>query len=159
MKLKNRVSLASEEGFTLIETLIVLFIISLTLIIPVLSINEMIENMRIELFFRELTTDITLMQNHTILTGEATNITYSSTTGDSRIRFHVISQPNHPIERTTIIDPKIGRFNTQMRITIKHNSRTGNSSQFGTIAFFMKTGRYDLKYYIGSARFEIEKVN
>ena len=156
---KSRMNLTSEEGFTLIETLIVLFIISLTLLIPVLSINEMIENMKIELFFRELTTDITSMQNHTILTGEPTNITFSSTTGEDRIRFNVVAQTSHPIERTTMIDPEIGRFRTRMRTIIEYNTQSGNSNQFGTITFFMKNGRYDLKYYIGSARFEIEKVN
>lgn len=149
----------NEDGFTLIETVLTVFIISLTLLIPALSIDEMIENTQIEMFFRELTADITLMQNHTILTGEGTNIDFRRSNGVDRIRYSVRLQPDHPLNKTVVIDPEIGGFRNAVPTLIEYNVSSGNISNFGTIDFVMSNGTYRLTFWLGSARFEIEKRN
>lgn len=146
----------SEEGFTLIETILTLFIISVTLLIPILSIDQVIESTKTELFFREITADITLMQNHAILTGEGTDIEFRMSNGVSRITYSVRNQDKHPLNKIVVIDPELGRFLNTSHTRLVFNS-SGNIGDFGNVNFVMKNGTYRLKFSLGSARFEIEK--
>src|SRR5690625_2782626 len=99
---KNKIVLANEDGFTLLESLVVLMIASLFLLIPILSLQQATERVQIELFFRDLTSQITLMQNHAMLAGQPTKITFIP--ARDTISFRVMDLENievddHPINR------------------------------------------------------------
>lgn len=151
-----------EDGFTLVETLLTLFVVSLTVLIPILSIDRMIEHMQIDLFFREATANITRMQNHAILNGESTQIEFVNQDGNQYINFVIPHNRSHPASNKIEIDSpyyklKTGKSNYTKYV--KYHHTTGNISDIGTVHFETTTGNYKLTFWLGSGRFEISKTS
>lgn len=65
-----------EKGYTLIEILIVLFIISIVTTVALLSINRN-ENKRLEAFANELTQVVTLAEEHAMLQPTVLGLTFN----------------------------------------------------------------------------------
>lgn len=146
----------NESGFVLLELVVVLVIVSLMLIIPTLSIDKMIEKTQVDTFFQELTSNITLMQNHTILNNEETEVRfYKGSTGDI-IDFKVKGYTNHPLNREMVIDNKFYTFNASFT-SFGFKKETGNITKTGHVSFDTSQGRYYLYYWLGRGRFEIRK--
>lgn len=147
-----------ESGFTLIETVVVLFITGVLIVLPILSIDKMIESIQIELFFRELSSSVTMMQNHTILTGELSIITFAPSDVDT-IRFRVSDHSDHPYNRDIVLDSPYYSLMTKGVESFKFHRESGNISSFRTIKFDTTQGQYDYTYLLGSGRFDFKKVD
>lgn len=147
----------NESGFVLIETVFLLFVISMMTLIPVLSIDKMIASAQVDAFFRELTSNITLMQNHAILNNERTNVEFlkGQEANDNRIEFKVSGYGEHPLNRTMVLDSPYYAFGTGRYFSFSFLKGSGNISDSKTIEFLTAKGRYTLTYWLGSGRFEI----
>lgn len=150
-----------EAGFTLIETLITLLIVSLLMLMPVLSIEKITESIQIDLFFRELSSNITLMQNHAILTGEKMVIEFVPR--DNLIRFKEDTGnlgTTHPLYREMILQEGLYELNGNYYGQVAFFEYTGNISSKNGWTTHIKTskGLYKLVFWLGSGRFEIQKV-
>lgn len=149
----------SEDGFTLIETILVLFIVSCTLLIPVLAIDKMIDQTTVDLFFRELTANITMAQTHAVVNGDPTKIEFFSTTDSQLVNFTVIQQSAHPLNKQIILDTDYYRYRNRSHTIITFKRNTGNISGSVNIRFETVNGNYRLTYWLGSGRFEITRTS
>ena len=150
----------SEGGFTLVETLLVLFIISCTFFIPVLTIDKMIEQTTVDLFFRELTGNLTMMQNHAVLNGEGTMVSFSNDkkNGAEFIDFSVRQQPNHPLNKQQVLKTDYYSFRNKEPKDIYFKSHSGNISECGNVRFGSVNGDYRLIFWLGSGRVEVTRT-
>lgn len=152
-----------EAGFTLIETLITVLVISLLMLTPVLSIKNITESIQVDLFFRELTSNITMMQNHAILTGEQMIIEFLPQ--NHLIRFNSkagsSSGSTHPLYREMHLEKGVYEFFGEGYGQVSFYGHTGNiSSRSGwTKLIHTSKGLYNLVFWLGSGRFEIQKVS
>lgn len=147
----------NEDGFTLIETLLILMITSSLLLFSVLKINETIETVQIDLFFRELTSKITQLQTHALMTGESTEV--KVVPGEELISFRIYEEgkENHILNEVWIIDSsyyEIGSYGARQFI---FKGGSGNITGSDKIIFNTTKGRYELVYLMGSGRFDVRK--
>lgn len=150
-----------EAGFTFIETLLTLFIVSLLMFVPILSIEKITESIQIDLFFRELSSTITMMQNHAILTGR--NVVIEFLPRENLIRFKedkVIVDSTHSTYREIILEEGLYEFNGSGYGQVIFNGHTGNITSVDgwTTHFKTSKGLYKLIFWLGSGRFEIQKI-
>lgn len=150
-----------EAGFTLMETLVTLFIASLLIFMPLLSIENLTESIQIDLFFRELTSNVTLMQNHAILAGEKMIVEFIPQ--DNLIRFKndtVSSGKSHPLYREMSLAESPCEIvgNSYGQIIFYENTGTISSRGAWNTYFDTSKGRYRLIFWLGSGRFEIQKI-
>lgn len=151
-----------EAGFTLIETLVTLFVASLLILMPFISIEKVTESVQIDLFFRELASNITLMQNHAILAGEKMIIEFIPQ--NNMIRFKnkaAVNDTAHPLYREMYLQEGIYEFIDESYGQVSFYEYTGNISSRGGWTTYFKTskGLYKLVFWLGSGRFEIQKIN
>lgn len=149
----------SEDGFTLVETLLVLFIVSCTFLIPVLAIDRMIEQTTVDLFFRELTGNITMAHTHAVVNGDPTKIEFFKDGNFDHINFSVIQQPNHPLSKQMVLNRDYYYFHNRNQTIITFKRHTGNISGSVNIRFGSVNGDYRLTYWLGSGRFEITRTS
>lgn len=147
---------SNESGFTLLETLLVLIITSSLILLPVLSIDKMVESTQTELFFRELSSRITMMQNHSILNGEKTSIDFFPNE-DHFIRFGVDGNSKHPLNGRMYLDKSLMEFTGRDYQKFSFAGDTGTINGMETIRFKTSQGTYKLTYLLGSGRVGIEK--
>lgn len=153
MKMKE-----DQSGFTLVETVVVLFITGALILLPVLSINKIVETIQIDLFFRELASDITMMQNYTILTGKQTRISFFSSDKDT-ISFRIASDPKSPLNRDVELDsPYYSLSLPEGNYVFSFTWNAGNIDSSKKIGFNTTKGKYELTYLLGSGRFDIKKA-
>lgn len=152
----------TEKGFTLVETLITLLIAAFLLLLPVLSLQQTIRNTAVDMFFRELSSNITLMQNHAILAGENTMVEFAPRA--NVIRFKVLnadSGSNHPLDREISLAESPCEFVGTEFQTVYFKRDTGNIAMMydrWRIKFQTDVGVYELVFKIGSGRFDIRKI-
>lgn len=159
-KLTKKMLSENEDGFTLVETLLVLFIISSTFLIPVLAIDKMIEQTTVDLFFRELTGNLTMMQNHAIINGEGTMVQFSNDkdNGTEFIDFKIRQQPNHRLNKRQVLDTDFYTFRNKELKVIYFKSHSGNISESGNMRFRSVNGDYRLIFWLGSGRIEVTRT-
>lgn len=151
-----------ESGFTLMETLLTLFVASLLIFMPVLSIEKITERIQIDLFFRELTSNITLMQNQAILTGRKLVVEFVPK--ENLIRFtedKMSVESVHLTYKEMPLKKDLYEFYGNDYGEVVFNGHTGNiTSKNGWTTYIMTSqGLYKLVFWLGSGRFEIQKVS
>lgn len=144
-----------QEGFTLIETLVVLMVSSLLLLMPTLTMGSLIEDLEINLFFRELTSNLTLMQNQAIMSGSGTQVSFYRANDQDRITFEV--HKGHPLNREMILDGPYYRLAGSGTKKFRFKEETGNITSSNFVRVFTNQGDYKLTYLLGSGRFDIKK--
>lgn len=151
-----------DAGFTLIETLITLLVISLLLLMPTLSFEKITKSMQTDLFFRELSSNITLMQNHAILTGHKTVVEFVPQ--ENLIRFKEDKSSlgsTHPIYREMYLQEEVYEFYGNDYGQVAFNGWTGNITSKNGWTTYIQTseGLYKIVFWLGSGRFEIQKIS
>lgn len=151
-----------EAGFTLIETLVTIIVVSLLLLLPVLSIKNITEDIQVNLFFRELTSNITMMQNHAILTGEQMKVEFIPR--ENLICFNSKAGGNdsaHPLYREMHLQEGLYEFVGDEYAQVFFYEYTGTISTRNGWTKLIDTpkGRYKVVFWLGSGRFEIQKVS
>lgn len=151
----------NEAGFTLIELMITLFMTSLLIFIPVLSIDKMVEKTQVDLFFRELHSNITLMQNHAMLTGERATVEFYPR--DKIIKFRTYNDTqdsSHLLNSEMLLEEGMYDLLGHEHERVTFHGQSGNISVYkNKWRFNFKTsqGPYELVFQLGSGRFDIRK--
>ena len=150
-----------EKGFTLVETLITLLITSLLILLPSLSISKMTRSIEIDLFFRELSSHITMMQNHAILSNETTKVEFSPKMNIIRFKVNNGYGLVHPLDGEISLDGRGCKFYGEEFQAVEFKKNTGNISVlagYWRIKFETNKGLYELVFKLGSGRFDIRKI-
>lgn len=150
-----------EEGFTLVETLITLFITSFLILLPSLSIGQMASSIETDLFFRELSSQITLIQNHAILANETTRVEFSPTRNCIRFKVNNGYGAVHPLDDEISLEGSPCKFSTEKFQAVEFKKTTGNIAiltDSWRIKFATDKGLYELVFKLGSGRFDIRKI-
>lgn len=147
-------SLYQEEGMTLIETLLVLSVVSLFLLLPTVHFNHLAKKSETALFFESFQSSITLVQNYAVLNDVWTVVRFRPSRGD--IYFRVGGEADHPIEHVLTLPEHVRILNTTVEFRFSKNS--GNIGQFETITFETPEGIVDYVFQLGSGRFVVKKT-
>lgn len=150
-----------EDGFTLVETLITLLVASFLILLPSLSISQMTSSVEVDLFFRELSSQITLIQNHAILANETTRVEFSPTRNCIRFKVNNGYGAVHPLDREISLDGRACKFYTKIFQAVEFKNSTGNIAVLTDnwrIRFITDKGLYELVFKLGSGRFDIRKM-
>ena len=150
-----------EEGFTLVETLITLLISSFLIFLPTLSMSEMTRSIETDLFFRELSSQITMMQNHAILMNETTRVEFSPRQNVIRFKINNGFGEAHPLNREISLEDYTCEFLSSNLQVIEFKRKSGNIAVLAgnwRIKFTTDIGTYELVFKLGSGRFDIRKI-
>ena len=142
-----------EQGLTLIEAAVVLVIVSMLFLLPTITFQSYEEKIEVDLFIEEVRNNVTLMQNHAVFNGQATEIQVRAE--NNTIDFFVQGQPNHSLNRT-ITPPESIIVLTSNRYRFRAYS--GNIGRLGRARFQVPDGVYEFVFQLGSGRFYVQKV-
>ena len=148
---------SKEDGFTLIELVFILMIISILLLFPVLSVQRTIESTQVDLFFRDLTSKITQIQSHAILYDQTTNVQFYPQ--NNAIRFRVVDAnvQEDVLRDIWIIDSPYYELSGTSNKEFTFKKGSGNISRSDRIYINTTKGNYELVFLMGSGRFEIRE--
>ncbi|PYZ94322.1 hypothetical protein CR194_01970 [Salipaludibacillus keqinensis] len=140
-------SLRTSEGFSLIELVIVLFLISIILLIAIPSVNHQMTKMETAYFLKELEHDLYYYQMYAMSNGRSVRFVFSATSP----RYTVV-------EGVRTIHHKEGpdgiRFS---RSTLSLNELrflgTGGVQKAGKIEIYTKDENYQLIFHLVRGRF------
>ncbi|MCD7033127.1 type II secretion system GspH family protein [Metabacillus sp. GX 13764] len=145
---------SNEEGFTLIESLIVLLIFIVLSLALVVNMKPAKEHAVISQFFEQLEKDILYAQQHAVVSQNSYYFIYSASSKQYSIRSSGI-YPQKLIERA--YNEEITMTKQTMPYTFYFDPQ-GNISASGTILVQYKEQHYLIKFYLGKGRFHVEKV-
>lgn len=140
----------SNQGFTLLETILVLIVSSMLLLMPTLITKSVMEEVKRNLFFEEFQSKLTSIQTAALLSNERGKITILKA---GRINYEVEGQPAHRLNKALFLPEKL---TTPTDKVFYFNSGTGNVSNFSTIYFNSSKKQYQFKFQIGSGRYFFE---
>lgn len=144
--------LRSSDGFTLLESLIVISVVSIVLLFGVFSLNPIMELMQKRMFISQLESDLYYAQSHAINRKERVSIIFSrsdnrySATGESSgILF------NRGLQHSVKIS---GGSLNQLRL---HITPEGTINNFGSVIFDLNNQTIELNFHIGRGRFVVKE--
>lgn len=146
-----------EDGFTLLETLLVLMILSISLLFPVIKINDAIQTIQIDLFFRELSAKITQYQTHAMLNGRSTEIRFVHSSQSIVFSMRNEETDNFQVEETWHLNSPYYEITKGESRRIEFKEFTGNITHAGFVPIKTSNGRYRLYHQMGSGRFDIRE--
>ncbi len=145
-------TLKQEDGFTFVETLLVLTIVMVIITFPIVQTKGVQEDMETALFFESFRSSITLMHNHAILNNQWTVI---ETKPDNReVHFRVLGVRNHPLEHRLRLPDSVSFRGSTMRFEFHPGS--GTQAQLSPCRIQTKDGMVTLSFKMGSGRFAFE---
>ena len=140
----------NERGFTLLESIVVLFIVVLALWLPSIRTREIHHALEEEWFFNELDSRLQTMQTLAIVSGNRSIVTIYPT--GKLISYQNSSQEmGSPLLRTMHLPKNIHFFAGNVQ-SYHYSGTTGNVSAPLTIRFLANNKRRDLTIQLGSGR-------
>lgn len=139
-----------ETGFTLIETLVVLFIVVSVTGIVLVSFRTLQASKQVDYFLEQFQKDLYFAQEYAL-------------THHKEVRL-LLNLPQH---RYTVVADKEGSllsrvYDTQIGISSNFGKAVefnpdGNIARFGTLTFQTPQGTYKMVFHIGKGRFYVEQ--
>ncbi|SFC14075.1 prepilin-type N-terminal cleavage/methylation domain-containing protein [Alkalibacterium subtropicum] len=145
---------AKDDGFTLIEVLLVLALVSLLATFPVMHFAQLKKETETQLFFEALRSGITLIQTEAVVNDHWTNMEVRPT--NRLIRFRVTGTENtdHPANHILYLPESISLYGTSKEYLFSKSS--GNLGNINELNFSTIHGRVTVSFQMGSGRFVIE---
>lgn len=140
-----------DAGVTLIESLLVLSIISMFIALPIYQLDQVRKQSETQLFFESLSSSITLIHNYSVLNGEWTAMEYRPSRGT--LHFKVLSSTNHPVDHVLRVPDHMRILGTVNEV--RFSGRSGTITNPHTVTFQTINGKVDCVFQIGSGRFDI----
>lgn len=148
-----RLNLETEKnGFTLIESILVLSIVSIMSLVLIINLVPIYHQKVIDTFLHQFEKDIMFAQQYALVNKEATSIIFVPTEYKYTIGENKISLPL--IQRDYNDEINIQANNLQL-ITFNSN---GSIRKSGTIHLYYKNQTYKVVFYLGKGRFNIQKL-
>ncbi|GIN96370.1 hypothetical protein J6TS1_22400 [Siminovitchia terrae] len=144
--------LRSNKGFTLLESLVVLLVVSVVLLFGMITVNPMMEWMQKKMFVSQLRSDLYHAHSHAINRKERVSVSFSrgssqySATGDSTGVLFIRDLPP-PVKIT-------GGSLKQLRF---HITPDGTINNFGIVNFALNDQPIELIFHIGRGRFVVKE--
>ncbi|MTD42339.1 prepilin-type N-terminal cleavage/methylation domain-containing protein [Erwinia sp. CPCC 100877] len=134
------------QGFTLVETLIVLLVCSIFLFLPVLAIKEVKRSLEVDQFIAAFEKKLLFTQQLAIVDNHDTQVVFDEP------RQEVYFLTSSSIKEGLAIPPDINMSGPQ-KITFKKG--TGNNGKLSKYSFFWKNKqlRIDCQFQLGSGRY------
>lgn len=149
-------SLHNEKAFTLIEMLIVLFIIISVTGITLVSFKSLHEKQETDHFLEQVKKDLYLAQEYAIShPGKTIQVLFKPEEHLYTVEPTNLSNTKMIVQRS--YNSKITVEKRTMGLTVKYLGTNGNISTAGTIGIRTPQGVYDLKFHPGKGRFYIAK--
>ncbi len=159
MKIEMQKIKKNAEGFTLLETLLVLFIVSALILFPTLQLQQTTETVQIDLFFRELVAKITEMQTHAIVHGESTKVVFNPATKQIHFSVDEVDENEHPLAEVWIVENGYYQIGGKLIREFSFIGGTGNVTRSNAVNFMTTKGNYKLTYHLGSGHIDIQATN
>jgi len=146
--------LKKDDGFTLIEVLLVLSLVSLLATFPVMHFVQLKKETETQLFFEALRSGITLIQTEAVVNDHWTIMEVRP--GNRLIRFRVITEENavHPADQTLYLPDSLSLIGTTKDYSFSKSS--GNLGNINELSFSTIHGRVSVSFQMGSGRFVIK---
>lgn len=142
----------SEQGFTLLETLLVLSIVIVITSIPILKLAPLYQQQKTQHFLEQLEDDLLYAQLYALSNSATVRVYFYYQQSTYRV---IVGSTNQPIlTRSYDKDIKIDPFTLGSTVTFRSN---GNVSNAGTIRITIQEARYNLVFMIGKGRFYVAK--
>lgn len=143
-----------DDGFTLIEVLIVLSLVSLLATFPVMHFNQLKKETETQLFFEALRSGITLIQTEAVMNDQWTNMEVRP--ANRLIRFRVTGKENsaHPANHILYLPESMSIIGTSKEYLFSKSS--GNLGNINELNFQTIHGRVTVSFQMGSGRFVIK---
>lgn len=144
----------NDDGFTLIEVLLVLSLVSLLATFPVMHFAQLKKETETQLFFESLRSGITLIQTEAVVNDHWTIMEVRP--GNRLIRFRVITEENavHPADQTLYLPDSLSLIGTTKDYSFSKSS--GNLGNINELSFSTIHGRASVSFQMGSGRFVIK---
>ncbi|KRG15627.1 competence type IV pilus minor pilin ComGD [Lederbergia galactosidilytica] len=141
----------SNKGFTLLEMLIVLSVLSIVLLFSIFTYQSFSETMQRRLFITQLEADLYYAHAHAINRKVRVQIQFSP----SNRQYVVVNTGT----KETLLQRKFPStiYIQKSNLTSFTINENGNISNFGTINFQQNQHTIKLTFYIGKGRFSIEE--
>lgn len=152
MAKKTLSQIKDESGFTLIESLMTLFFVSLMLGLPTVGRPAIQQKVAEEWFFNELESQLQAAQTYAIVSGYRSSITTQPKA--ETIIFTNNQEHSLPLQ-TTLALPKHMSLSNRSVITVDYKPNSGNASMARTIGFMANKKRKRLTIQLGSGRYFI----
>lgn len=143
----------NNKGFSLLESLLVLFILSLLLLIPPTVSSSYKNRIQEELFLYEVKKQISFMQNYAVVTGDLTS--FRTFPEYDKINFRLTYDRQHPYSRdvylpeTVSLEPP-GRLYTFQR-------KTGYNTELERITFNFEKEKVEIVFQMGGGKYYVER--
>lgn len=139
-----------QRGFTLIETLIVLFIFIAVTGIVMVSFQSVRVEKQTQYFFEQLQKDLYLSQEYALAHHKEVDLTFLPMENRYSVRSGSIVLFTRPY------DPKMN-IKSNFGMTVQFNPN-GNIAKFGTLTVSSPSGGFKVVFHIGKGRFYVEKL-
>lgn len=141
----------AKSGFTLIETLVVLLVISFCMALLTLSPSrQMIEKIESRIFFNQVLSGLNLAQEISVL--QETQVYVRFWQNSPVIQFQIVG---HSTPSQEVLIPDFWHIEKSLQFTHFPDGRT---NQFGTVVFVHQDGhRAEIVFQLGSGKFEIRQ--
>ncbi|MCD8508730.1 MAG: prepilin-type N-terminal cleavage/methylation domain-containing protein [Bacillus sp. (in: Bacteria)] len=141
----------TQKGYTLIETLLVLLLITSLLLISIPNFEQSIHNKNIDYFFEQLEKDLYESQMKAMSEGIIVRVIFSSTHNNYTVREGTVTTKTRHFPKGLTV----GRGS--LELTNLRYLPNGNISFAGSIIFRYKEDTYMLVFQLVRGRFYIEK--
>lgn len=141
-----------DQGFTLIEALIVLFIVSLLISLPYHHSKRGSISIEENLFFSSVEAEMNKMQLYAIISGRKTQVTFSS----KAVFFNVPDYPEHPYNSKLDYPKTVSKVKREV-FAFDFLPGTGRTNRFSNIAFKLSEGDLSIVFQISNGRYYIQK--
>lgn len=142
-----------DQGFTLIETLIVLFLISLLTSLPYYHSKQSSISIEEDIFFSSVEAEMNKMQLYAITSGQKTQVTFSS----KAVFFSIPSYPEHPYNSRLDYPETVSKIQKEAFL-FSFLPYTGRTNKFGNINFKLSKGDLSIVFQISNGRYRIQKT-
>jgi len=142
-----------KNGFTLIESILVLSIVSIMSFVLITNIVPIYNQKVIDTFLHQFEKDMMYAQQYALVNEQLTYIIFVPTENNYTIERNRVSAPL--VKREYNDDITIQATNFSNRIGYNGN---GSIQKGGTIYISYKAQTYKVVYYLGKGRFTIQKL-
>lgn len=152
---KMKKDFSTQTGFTLLETLVVLSVMTVLLFITPLVPLLDTEEVSTRYFLEDFLTQWENAQNYAVVTGETVKIELNKpVNGISKIKYSTVSGTVSFIDGTLIVPKEVSIVDYQTYWVKRHSGYTTSN----TIVFKSKSYLIRVKIQLGNGRYHIEKV-
>ncbi|MDF0727789.1 competence type IV pilus minor pilin ComGD [Cytobacillus sp. S13-E01] len=147
------VAVPNQKGFTLIEVLLVLLIISTLTSLTLIQFKPIFDSKKIEYFFETFENDLLFAQTYAMSHNETVYVYF--TVNEHQYRVLAGSTRRQILSREFSKDIKLEYSNLIPGVVYLAN---GNLSKSGSLVFKYKKDVYQVTFLLGKGRFYVKKV-